>query len=144
MSEGLRLGLSTDKYIAQYRYYASRSDFIFKIATTVLSNNTINSKTFQTVRVLSTQTASPYVTNNIVSYFNQIGGKADALGITAYFDCNQAGSAVNAPFTAQKSVQDVLTMCKTDLVNQVTALKTIVEIGEKFNMTVQTYEGSKY
>ena len=48
-SEGLRLGLSTDQNTAQYRYYAKRSDEIFKIATAVLSNNTINSKTFEIV-----------------------------------------------------------------------------------------------
>jgi len=141
MSEGLRLGLSTDRYIAQYRYYAKRSDQIFRIATAVLSNNTINSNQFNLVRVLSTFTASTYATNIIVSYFNQIGGKADVLGITAYFDCGEAGNSVNAHLTAQKSVQDILSMCMNDVGNQVSQLQKIIAIGKKNNLTVQTYEG---
>lgn len=141
MSEGLRLGLSADKYIAQYRYYAKRSNEIFELATAVLSNNTINSKSFKIVRVLSTFTASTYATNIIISYLNQIGGKADTLGITAYFDCKQAGSGANAPFTAQKSIQDILAMCTSDIFNQVTDLLRIVKIAKNFNMTIQTYEG---
>ena len=141
MSEGLRHGLSTDKYIAQYRYYAKRSDQIFRIATAVLSNNTINAKQFSIVRVLSTFTASPYATNIIVSYLNQISGKADVLGITAYFDCGQIGNSANAPLTAQKSVKDIFTLCKNDIWNQVSSLKKIIAIGKSFNLTVQTYEG---
>jgi hypothetical protein len=72
---------------------------------------------------------------------SQIGGKADALGVTAYFDCKQAGNSANAPFTALKTVTDVLTMCTSDVANQVKSLLKIVQIARKFNLTIQTYEG---
>lgn len=116
-AEGLRLGLSTQPYEAGYRYFAQRSHEIFTIwkeefATEIpLEMRKFNSASATAaptlVRVLSTFTVSPSVTRTLLSWLQRLGGEADAVGVTGYFDCGTIGDTQAVTMTET----DVHRMC---------------------------------
>lgn len=137
-TEGLALGLSTEKYTAQYRFYAKRSVEIFNIwkATFAGTNVKVN-------YVLSAFTASPWATSKMLSW-NNAYQSATYLGVAPYFDCGGLGSPSKAAKTALMTVSEVISACnssiRTDVVSMVRAIKSTAA---SYGLDMITYESGQ-
>jgi len=114
--KGKALGLSTNDFQAQLRYYSKRSVEIFQIWESVFGG------TDRLVRVLAAQSANPWTSQQVMD-FEEAYQHADVLGIAPYF-----GNALGEPKTqnevARMTVEQVLDKCAEYIA---TNSKTIAE-----------------
>jgi hypothetical protein len=94
------------------------------------------------VRVVSTQSVSSTATSYILSWLKSVGGTADVLGITGYFDCGGLGSSSNSGHSALLNVSQVFSACYNDIPNIVKSSLNMIKMAAQYNLSVQTYEGS--
>ncbi len=83
--QGLALGLASDGWMAQLRYYSQRSVEIFDIFTDVFTRDgTDPAGMDRLVRVMASQSANPWVSEQVLGW-NNAHEKTDALAIAPYF-----------------------------------------------------------
>ena len=109
-ARGLALGLSTNAYTAQYRFYSQRSVQIFNIFDSVFAGTGR-----VLVKILSTWTISPSATRTILSWKNA-SKYATVVAVAPYFDCGSLGSPSNTGTTAVMTVSQVLSACSSTMV----------------------------
>lgn len=100
---GKELGLSTNDFQAQLRYYSKRSVEIFGIWEEVFGG------TNRLVRVLAAQSANPWTSEQVMD-FEEAYKHADVLGIAPYFG-NALGDPEKQNEVAQMTVDQVLDKC---------------------------------
>lgn len=107
-TRGLALGLSTNAYEAQMRYYSQRAVEVFKICEEVFQNND------RLVRVLAAQSANAWTGATIMDWKNA-SQHAEALAIAPYFG-GYLGSPQMQTRVQSMSVNQVLDSCAVDIV----------------------------
>lgn len=101
--KGKALGLSTNDFEAQLRYYSKRSVEIFRIWENVFG------RTNRLVRVLAAQSANPWTSQQVMD-FEKAYEHADVLAIAPYFG-NPLGDPKTQNEVAQMTVDQVLDKC---------------------------------
>lgn len=149
--EGVRLGLSTDRFQAGLRYHARRAVEIFQIWRDVFGAQAGT----RLVRVLAAQSANPWTGGQVLAW-NDAYKQADAIAIAPYFYC--AGQYVaNDPkyyapgypgvTTAVKAagLTRLLTNCQhdidTSIREQITAYRLLAE---RYGVALVGYEGGQH
>ena len=133
-NQGRSLGLAADSFTAQLRYYAKRSTEIFDIW-----EETFGART-RLVRVLSAQFATP---NTSAVILEQAGGKGDLLAVAPYFG-GGLGSPDTAAETAQKSTEEVLTICHEEILAQAPVIAEHAALAASHGMQLGAYEGGQH
>jgi len=149
--EGVRLGLSTDRFQAGLRYHAQRAVEIFEIWRDVFGAEADT----RLVRVLAAQSANPWTGNQVLAW-NDAYKQADAIAIAPYFHC--AGQYVaNDPkyyapgypsvSSAVKAAgrNRLLANCQhdidTSIREQITAYRLLAE---RYDVALVGYEGGQH
>ena len=135
-AEGLRLKLADNEYQAQLFYHSMRSTQIFAIFEAVYG------ATDQLVRVLGSQSASVWVSEQVMNFQNAYQ-HADALAIAPYF-----GHGLGSPKTASQvkamTVEAIIEQCREDLNrNQKTILETVEKASDK-GLVLLAYEAGQH
>ncbi len=137
-TQGLALGISTDKYTAQYRYYAKRSVEIFNIWKSAFADTDVKVN-----YILSAFTASPSATSKILSW-NNAYQSATYLAIAPYFDCGGLGSSSKAALTALMTESQIISACNTSIATDVKSLvKSIKATADAYGLKMITYESGQ-
>ena len=135
--QGLALGLSTNAYTAQYRFYSQRSVEIFNIFKTLF---TTTGQVNRLVNVLSTFTISPSATRTILSWKNA-SKYAHVVGVAPYFDCNSLGN--DAAAASLMNVTGAINRCLNTMNSVFTTVSAIVSVATSFGLPVMTYEAGQ-
>ncbi len=107
-SEGQRLGLSTDPFEAQLRFYSQRSVALFRVFAQELAGS------HRFVRVLSAQNANPWTGTTMLDW-RSASQEVDALAVAPYFGY-PLGDPARQTQVAAMSVDAILGYCWSDLV----------------------------
>jgi hypothetical protein len=84
-SRGLALGLSTNEFQAQLRYYSQRSVEVFDIFEEEFTHNGSQPEGVERLsRIMATQSANPWVSEQVLSWLNAYE-HVDALAVAPYF-----------------------------------------------------------
>jgi hypothetical protein len=136
--QGKLRGLSSDQYLARYRFYSERSVEIFTIFKSVF----INSKT-KVHYVLSSWTISTSATKEIISWKNAYL-HATVVGVAPYFDCGGLGSPQNAAHTALLTVSEVIDICNRTMHSSIQPiLVNMKKMISHYNLSYITYEAGQ-
>lgn len=107
-TRGSALGLSTNAFEAQLRFYSRRAVEIFKICAEVFQGNS------RLVRVLAAQSANPFTGMTIMDW-KSASQFADALAIAPYFG-GYLGSPQMQTRVQSMAVNQILDSCAVDIV----------------------------
>ena len=129
-SEGLSAGLDTNGFIANLKRYSQKTVWAMKIWAKVFAD-----RPGQLVRVISSQSANPWVGQQVMSY-SDVAANVDAMAIAPYF--NYAGDVTGRSLVErQASLQAGLTQSLKDITsNQETA--------KKYGKRLITYEAGQH
>lgn len=135
--QGLALGLSTNNFEAQLRYYSQRSVKVFNIFSNVFAGDTA-----RLVRVLATQAGNSWTATQVAGWQNAYLS-ADAVAIAPYF-CGNAG--VGDPTTILAMTTDqLLDHCTNEITT--TVLKRMQDnytVISGFGLPMIAYEGGQH
>jgi hypothetical protein len=137
--EGRRLGFAEKPWEAAWRYAAYRSVQVFPIWSEVFGG------TARLVRVLPTQAANAYVSEQIVS-FQDAYRQADALAIAPYIACNVSPNGKPSVAEAEGwTVDQALDyMEQVALPQSVSWIKAQKQVADKYGLELIAYEGGQH
>jgi hypothetical protein len=134
--EGKRLGLSTNDYEAQLRYYSRRSVEIFDSWEKEFGGRE------RLTRVLCTQSANPW-TGTTVLDFDGAAKNADAIAIAPYFGYRW-GSPDRADEVAKMTPDDLVKALADDLKESRRHIEEYAAIAKKHDLKLMAYEGGQH
>lgn len=131
-----------DQFYSGVAYYAMRSAQIFKIFEEVFGDDT------RLVKVLSTMTAIPSVTNFLLQKFhdpqiNPYNVRASALGITGYFGM-QADDIVKNGELDTITVDEIISRSRLSLSQTIYYLIENKKVADLYGLPVVAYEGGQH
>jgi hypothetical protein len=137
--QGRRLGFAEKPWEAAWKYTAYRSVQIFRIWESVFGGRS------RLVRVLPSQAANPYVSEQIVSFQNAYR-QADALAVAPYLSCNVApngtpGLAEAERWTAEQAL-DYLE--QTALPETTRWIREQKQVADRYKLSLIAYEGGQH
>ncbi len=137
--QGQRLGLADKPWEAAWRFTASRSVEIFRIWEDVFGD----AKRF--VRVLPTQAANPYVSEQVLKFQNAYR-HADALAIAPYISLNlRPGGEPGAEEVQDWTTDQVLDRLeKKSLPEAVAAIERQKVLADRFGLRLIAYEAGQH
>jgi hypothetical protein len=135
-SEGTRLGLSSDPFEAQLRFYSQRAVELFRIARQELA------PTHQVVRVLCSQNVNSWVGETMLDWRNA-WQEVEALGVAPYFGYDLGHPSRQAE-VSQWSVERVLGECWNDLGPTLQGTAANVAAARRRGLVVVGYEAGQH
>ncbi|MBC7352151.1 MAG: hypothetical protein H5U08_07310 [Thermogutta sp.] len=138
--QGIRLGFAEKPWEAAWRYTAWRSVQIFRIWEEVFGGRD------RLVRVLPTQAANPYVSEQILS-FQDAYKHADVLAIAPYISMNvhSSGDGPTAEEVAQWSLDKLLDHVENrSLPQAIEWMKRQKEVANRFGVGLVAYEAGQH
>ncbi|MFQ3648791.1 MAG: hypothetical protein SNJ75_00550 [Gemmataceae bacterium] len=132
---GQKLGLSTNAFTAQLRFYSQRSVEMFTLAEKVLGKARL-------VRVLATQASNPWTGTTVLDWQNA-HQKADAIAIAPYFG-GRLGSPKTADMVAKMSVETLLDELAKDQKENIPRIQRYAEEAKKRKLRLLAYEGGQH
>jgi len=134
-SRGLALGLSSNPFEAQLRFYSMRSVQVFAIFSSVFGGND------RLVKVLASQSVNPW-TGTTVMDWNNASSHADVYAVAPYF-----GGFLGQPdlesHVQPMSVNEVLDSCAADIVRQMADTKANKNNAESRGLKLACYESGQ-
>lgn len=115
----------------KHQWYAKRSLEVFRIFKEVFST-----ERNRLVLVLATQTANPWVTEQIFSYQNA-NKEADVLALGGYLDCGLGNKALEV---SSKSIDELFDICFKSIPSEVEGIQKHIATANKYNIPVTFYE----
>lgn len=135
-AEGKKLGLSSNAYEAQLRYYSQRSLEIFKIWEEVFGGRK------RLVRVLAAQSANPWTGSTVLDW-KDASKQAEAIAIAPYFG-HRWGNPKTADKVAGMAVGDLLTELEKDLEQSKKHMQAYATLARKRGLRLFAYEGGQH
>lgn len=133
---GKDLKLSDNAYQAQLFYHARRSVQIFAIFEEVFGG------TERLVRVLGSQSANPWVSEQIMAFENA-HNFADAVAIAPYFG-NALGNPKTADEVAGLSLDEIFARCEQSIAENRSKIESVVAQAKKLRLRVIAYEAGQH
>jgi hypothetical protein len=133
---GKELKLSDNAYQAQLFYHSRRSVQIFKIFEEVFGG------TQRLVRVLGSQAANPWVSDQVMTYENA-HDYADAIAIAPYFG-NALGNPKTADEVASLSLDEIFARCEENIAQNREKIESVVAKATKSRLRVIAYEAGQH
>jgi len=130
---GQRLGLSSNPYEGQLRFYAQRSSDIFKIWEEVFGGPE------RLVRVLASQSENPWTARTVLEWQDAYRG-ADALAVAPYFGGRLGGS----PESLNMSVAQILNVCREDIIARHTKTRENAALAKGSGLKLIAYEAGQH
>ncbi|MFO0929703.1 MAG: hypothetical protein U0736_22220 [Gemmataceae bacterium] len=134
--QGRKLGLSTNAFEAQLRYYSKRSVEIFAIWEDVFGGKK------RLVRVLATQSANPWTGTTVLDW-KSAHRHADAVAIAPYFG-HHFGSPKTAEQVAEMSTDALVETLAKDVAANVKIVRSYAEVARKRGVQLVAYEGGQH
>lgn len=135
--QGMALGLSTNPFQAQLRFYSKRSVEIFNIWKTVFG-----SQSGRVVRVLAGQAANPWTGQNILDW-NNAYQKADAYAVAPYFG-GTLGNASTQGSVAALSLTNLFDQVRQNMLANMATNTQNVTSAQSRGLALITYEGGQH
>jgi len=144
-TEGVRLGFSSDSYLAGAYYTAFRSTQIFNTFQTVFGG------TDRLARIISSQAANSWLSDQMLGFQNAFS-RADALAIAPYFSCSDAniggwgflGDPSTADQVSQMTVDQVLDIELSHIRNcSLKQMQDNAAVAGKYGLSLIAYEGGQ-
>ncbi len=135
-ARGLALGLSTNAYEAQMRYYSQRAVEVLTICEEVFQSNA------RLVRVLASQSANSWTGATIMDWKNAFQ-HADALAIAPYFG-GYLGSPQMQTRVQSMSVNQILDSCAVDIVRAMAQVADNKRNAESRGLQLFAYEAGQH
>jgi hypothetical protein len=135
--KGVELGLSTDPFQANLRYYSQRSVEIFKIFEEVFGN------TQRFERVLASQTVNTWPQEQVLTWKDAYKS-ADSLAIAPYFqgDLNETSKVDR---TLGLSVNQALDILRQEIkTNKAKQISDSSKLADKYGLDLVGYEGGQH
>lgn len=129
--QGLTLGLSTNAYEAQLRFYSQRAVEVFNIFTEVVGATNL-------VRVMGAQYANPWTSKTVLGWQNAFAS-CDALAVAPYFG-SEIFNAKNAVSNAATTVPQILAMLRADIQSNVALTQKQAAIASQYKLQLVAYE----
>jgi hypothetical protein len=134
-NRGFALGLSSNAFEAQLRFYSLRSVQIFNIFTSMFGGNN------RLVRVLASQSVNPW-TGTTVMDWDSASTHADAYAVAPYFG-GFLGQTSLESYVQKMSVDEVLDSCAADIDRQMMDSKTNKNNAESRGLKLVCYESGQ-
>ncbi len=135
-SEGQRLGLSSDPFEAQLRFYSQRAVELFRVFAQELAGS------HRLVRVLAAQNANPW-TSTVVLDWRNAHAEVDALAVAPYFGYGLGDPARQAEVAAM-SVDAILGACWADLAATLWTTYANAQEAQRRGVRLLGYEGGQH
>lgn len=134
--QGVKLGLSKDRYEAQLRYYSQRSVEIFQIWEGVFGD------TKRLVRVLAAQSANPWTGTTVLDW-KAAHKQADAVAIAPYFG-NRFGDPKTADQVAAMTVEQLMDKLPEEVARGRKLMGAYAAMARKRGVRLFAYEGGQH
>jgi len=134
---GVRMSPDLDPNRARNRFYAKRVAEVMEVFAEAFGDDD------RLVRVIASQHNVPWQAENILGYFTEFEGEADALAVAPYFG-GKLGSFKAWRETATKSVDEILDLCAADIVDRRDKTRRNAATAAEHGMPLIAYEGGQH
>jgi hypothetical protein len=140
----LQLGYTGQPWELTWKYTAKRSADIFKIFEDIFGEDE------RLVKIIPTQAANPWLTNQICTYFhdpfyNPQNVSADAIAIAPYFGGNVANEIIDRGRLGTITIPEVLAAMDTNMTEEVfTWMDGNKTVADDYNLKLISYEGGQH
>lgn len=136
-------GYTGQRWELTWKYTAKRSADIFRIFEEEFGNSN------RLIKVIPSQAANSWLTNQIVSFFedpvyNPSGVQADAIAIAPYFGGSVANDIANNNEVASISIDEIISRLQESLSTSFNWMDDNMQVAEDHGLKLMAYEGGQH